>query len=68
MEYSVKIPSRYEKVGVPGKFSAKELECDTRIVWVDRKLKRGDFVIDKNLSTWKPGEKIPWGEAHSDTD
>jgi hypothetical protein len=44
------------------------LECDTRIVWVDRKLKRGDYVIDEDFSTWKPGEKIPWGETHSDTD
>jgi len=44
------------------------LECDTRIVWVDRKLKHGDFVIDEDFSTWKPGERIPWGETHSDTD
>ncbi|RJQ73291.1 MAG: hypothetical protein C4519_17865 [Desulfobacteraceae bacterium] len=43
-------------------------ECYTRIVWVDRKIKRGDMVAGKDFDTWKPGETIPWGETHSDTD
>jgi hypothetical protein len=43
-------------------------ECDTRIVWVKRKVQREDVVIDKDFSTWKPGEKVPYGETHSDTD
>jgi hypothetical protein len=43
-------------------------ECDTRIVWVKRKVQREDVVIDQDFSTWKPGEKIPYGETHSDTD
>ena len=43
-------------------------ECNTRIVWVKRKVNREDVVIDKDFSTWKPGEKIPYGETHSDTD
>lgn len=42
--------------------------CDTRIVWVKRKVRRDDFVIEKDFSTWKPGETIPLGETHSDTD
>jgi hypothetical protein len=43
-------------------------ECDTRIVWVKRKVQREDVVIDQDFLTWKPGEKIPYGETHSDTD
>jgi hypothetical protein len=43
-------------------------ECDTRIVWVKRKVQREDVVLDQDFSTWKPGEKIPYGETHSDTD
>ena len=43
-------------------------ECDTRIVWVKRKVQREDVVIDKDFSTWRPGEKVPYGETHSDTD
>lgn len=43
-------------------------ECDTRIVWVKRKVQREDVLIDQDFSTWKPGEKIPYGETHSDTD
>jgi len=43
-------------------------ECDTRIVWVKRKVKREDVVIDKDFSTWKPGEKVPYGELHPDCD
>ena len=43
-------------------------DCDTRIVWVNRMVKRGDFVIEKDFVLWKPDEKIPYGETHSDTD
>ncbi|WP_372681274.1 hypothetical protein [Desulfosarcina sp.] len=43
-------------------------ECNTRIVWVKRKVQREDVVIDKDFSTWKPGEKIPYGELHPDCD
>ena len=43
-------------------------EFNTRIVWVNRQIKRGDALIDQDFSTWKPGEKIPYGETHSDTD
>jgi hypothetical protein len=44
------------------------LECDTRIVWIDQRKERGDIVTDNDCFTWKPGETIPWGETHSDTD
>jgi hypothetical protein len=44
------------------------LECDTRIVWVDQTIHYGDTIIEKEFSTWKPGEQIPYGEMHSDTD
>lgn len=43
-------------------------ECDTRIVWVKRKVQREDVVVDKDFSTWKPGEKVPYGELHPDCD
>ena len=43
-------------------------ECDTRIVWVKRKVQGEDVVLDQDFSTWKAGEKIPYGETHSDTD
>jgi hypothetical protein len=43
-------------------------ECSTRIVWVNRNVKSDDVVIDRDFSTWKPGEPIPYGETHSDTD
>ena len=43
-------------------------ECNTRIVWMNRNVKCDDFVIEEDFSTWKPGEKVPYGETHSDTD
>jgi hypothetical protein len=43
-------------------------ECNTRIVWMKRTVKRDEYVIDKDFSTWRPGEKVPYGETHSDTD
>jgi len=43
-------------------------ECNTRVVWVPRKVKTGEFITYRDFSTWAPGEAIPHGELHSDTD
>ncbi|KPJ74585.1 MAG: hypothetical protein AMJ54_16945 [Deltaproteobacteria bacterium SG8_13] len=43
-------------------------ECHTRIVWVDGKVKTNDYLNSSMFSTWRSGEKIPWGELHSDSD
>ena len=43
-------------------------ECKTRIVWMKGRVKTGDFIDQNAFSTWAPGEKVPWGETHSDTD
>ncbi len=48
------------QIGVP--------ECNTRIVWVDGRVKTGDFIDQNAFSIWGPGENVPWGETHSDTD
>ena len=46
----------------------KVAECDTRIVWLKAIVHRGDQVTPKDFSTWRPGEKIPYGELHPDCD
>jgi len=46
----------------------KVWECNTRIVWVEHKLAAGDFVEPGEFDTWRPGEKIPEGETHADSD
>lgn len=43
-------------------------ECNTRIVWIEKKVKKGETVIAKEYANWKPGEDVPFGETHSDTD
>jgi hypothetical protein len=43
-------------------------ECNTRIVWVDGKVRTNDFLKPSMFSTWRPGERIPWGELYSDSD
>lgn len=43
-------------------------ECNTRIVWTEGKVKSSDFLSPSAFTTWRPGEKIPWGEQHSDSD
>ncbi|MFH1985172.1 MAG: hypothetical protein ABIL58_25315 [Pseudomonadota bacterium] len=43
-------------------------ECDTRIVWLKSDVQPEDVVTIKDFSTWKPGEKIPYGETHPDSD
>ena len=46
----------------------KVWECNTRIVWVERELAAGDFVGPGEYDTWRPGEKVPEGETHADSD
>jgi ferredoxin-NADP reductase len=43
-------------------------ECNTRIVWVEGKAKKGGYLTTANFKTWRPGEEIPEGELYSDTD
>lgn len=43
-------------------------ECNTRIVWVKGKAVKGVYLQDSEFETWRPGEKIPEGELHSDMD
>ena len=43
-------------------------ECNTRIVWVDGKVKKGDHIPTSSFATWRPGEKIPEGELYTDGD
>jgi hypothetical protein len=46
----------------------KVMDCDTRIVWLKENVKPGFWVTEKAFSTWRSGEKIPYGETHSDGD
>jgi hypothetical protein len=43
-------------------------DCDTRIVWLKEKVRPGDVVTANGFLTWKPGESIPYGETHADSD
>lgn len=43
-------------------------ECNTRIVWIEKKVKSGDTVGPDEYDTWRPGEAIPEGEVHDDSD
>ncbi len=43
-------------------------ECNTRIIWTERNIEAGDVITSKEFSTWRPGEKIPYGEEHPDSD
>ena len=43
-------------------------ECNTRIVWVEGKAKKGGYLTTADFKTWRPGEEIPEGELYSDTD
>ncbi len=43
-------------------------ECETRIVWLNHDVQPDDVVTSRDFSTWKPGEEIPYGETHADSD
>ena len=46
----------------------KVYECNTRIVWIEKEIKPGDTVGPGEYDTWRPGEDIPEGEIHADSD
>jgi hypothetical protein len=46
----------------------KVWECNTRIVWVEKRIAAGESVGPREYATWRPGEPIPEGELHSDSD
>ena len=50
------------------KLKKRVTDCNARIVWVEDKVRSGDYVRPTQFSTWRPGEEIPWGEMHSDED
>ena len=46
----------------------KVWECHTRVVWTEKTTQAGDVLGPGEYRAWRPGEKIPEGESHSDTD
>jgi len=46
----------------------KVWECHTRIVWIEREIGAGDVVGPGEYDAWRPGEEIPEGETHGDSD
>jgi ferredoxin-NADP reductase len=43
-------------------------DCNTRIVWVEKKIRSGDTVGPGEYETWRPGEAVPLGEMLADSD
>jgi len=58
----VALEKRKEELG------RKVWECHTRIVWTEKRIKTGNVVGPGEYDTWRPGEDIPEGELHADSD
>jgi len=50
------------------KLGKKVWGCYTRIVWVDGRIRAGDYITPDLFSTWAPGEEIPEGDRIPDGD
>ena len=50
------------------KLGRRVWECNTRIVWVYKRVRAGDKLKTKSFDTWAPGEKIPMGDQVPDGD
>jgi hypothetical protein len=50
------------------KLGKRVWECNTRIVWANVNVAAGDFIKAVDFETWRPGEKIPYGERYPDSD
>ena len=61
-EAEIALEKRKEELG------RKVWECHTRIVWTEKEIDSGDVVSPGEYDTWRPGEDIPEGEMHADSD
>jgi sialic acid synthase SpsE len=43
-------------------------DCNARIVWVEKQVRKGEFIPRNSFSTWRPGEEIPEGELGTDSE
>jgi len=43
-------------------------DCNTRIVWIEGRVRVGESLMPSQFDTWRPGEDIPYGELYSDAD
>lgn len=50
------------------KLGKRVWECYTRIVWVDGRVRTGEYITPDLFDTWALGEKIPEGDWVSDGD
>jgi hypothetical protein len=50
------------------KLGLSTLECHTRIVWTDEKIRIGNYLMPGSYDTWAPNEKIPESEKVPDGD
>ncbi|BBO76809.1 hypothetical protein DSCW_42260 [Desulfosarcina widdelii] len=50
------------------KLGKRVWDCDTRIVWLKEPARPGEDVTENAFSTWQPGETVPYGELHPDSD
>ena len=44
------------------------VECNTRIVWVEKYIRAGETVGPGEYDTWRAGEAVPEGEMTADSD
>ena len=50
------------------RLSKRVWECYARIVWVEGRVRTGDYLTPGMFDTWAPGEEIPEGDRVSDGD
>lgn len=50
------------------KLGKRVWDCYTRIVWVDGRVRTGDYLTPGMFDTWAPGEEIPEGDKVPDGD
>lgn len=50
------------------KLGKRVWECHTRIVWVHRRPRAGDYLTPEAFDTWAPGEEIPRSDRVPDGD
>jgi hypothetical protein len=50
------------------KLEKRVWECHTRIVWLYKRHRAGDYITPDAFETWAPGEEIPYGDRCPDGD
>ena len=66
--HKTRMTAEKAQMKLPHKLAQGDKDCYTRIVWVHRPIRKGEYITPDAFDTWAPGEKVPEGDRVPECD